>query len=343
MIEGEALKDEQTRRLAEALARAALRKRNDEVATVDDLSARARTEQSYLSALRNLHLMTQGASIPQVLLDLPPPTLRMGDEPNDRKGSLPGRTLKSVPTATPIARDAMDVPLEFALPSTSQRPLEFSMPQPPAVKPNFPRRQLRPGEMEEIVARLMPRVDPATEAMAAAEFQVQPPTGSQPLSPPNAVSSREEMRRQWQHTHGVDPPTEALATAESPQDARDNPLYKLDTIGRAIANIATFYSADELAATLDALTHPLLNRGSAAGTFAERKKENLATERATDAADAKHRYSYQKSGEILGAAAILPRLAIAAPQMLRSITAQRAAQRAAPTIAASFPTSASCR
>ena len=74
-----------------------------------------------------------------------------------------------------------------------------------------------------------------------------------------------------------------LSLQASPeQDFRNGPMGFVDNIGRRLAGGASFGFADEIAAGLDALTHPIFGRGSKAPTMGQRYDANLATERGID-------------------------------------------------------------
>ena len=111
----------------------------------------------------------------------------------------------------------------------------------------------------------------------------------------------------------------------APVDARNTASGKIDAFVRGAANAITFGAMDEAAAALDAVTHPILGRGSEGENFSARYNENLAKQRAIDAADEEKRYWYQKTGEGAAAALIMSRLGLATPRVVSNIAARRAA------------------
>lgn len=82
---------------------------------------------------------------------------------------------------------------------------------------------------------------------------------------------------------------------------RSGIMGRVDTVARGVADMASFGGADEFAAFMDALTHPLLGRGSAGESFGERYNRNVTQERAVDAADERERPLERIGGQLVGA------------------------------------------
>ena len=83
-------------------------------------------------------------------------------------------------------------------------------------------------------------------------------------------------------------------------------LGRMDNVVRQIARGTPFGSfMDEFAATADAVTHPILGRGSSADTFGQRYAENVSQERARDEAFEKSNpaaaFGLQLGGALLSA------------------------------------------
>lgn len=90
-------------------------------------------------------------------------------------------------------------------------------------------------------------------------------------------------------------------TPPSPeQEFRNGPLGFMDNMGRRLAGGASFGFADEIAAGMDALTHPLLGRGSSAPTIGERYDANLQGERGIDRAFERRAPVLSAVGDVTG-------------------------------------------
>lgn len=84
------------------------------------------------------------------------------------------------------------------------------------------------------------------------------------------------------------------------QEFRNGPLGFMDNMGRRLAGGASFGFADEIAAGMDALTHPLLGRGSSAPTIGERYDANLQGERGIDRAFERRAPVLSAVGDVTG-------------------------------------------
>ena len=81
---------------------------------------------------------------------------------------------------------------------------------------------------------------------------------------------------------------------------RDSLLGKVDSAVRGAADVLSFGLADEAAAGADALLNPLLGTGQQGETISDRYAKNLASQRATDRADAEERGGYRLAGQLAG-------------------------------------------
>ncbi len=88
--------------------------------------------------------------------------------------------------------------------------------------------------------------------------------------------------------------------APAPKETGDSAL---ETFVRGAAQGATFNLADEFAAGMDALTQPLLGRGSDAKTLSERYGANLKTERSRDLQNYENHPIASVTGNLTGAVA----------------------------------------
>jgi len=84
------------------------------------------------------------------------------------------------------------------------------------------------------------------------------------------------------------------------KEFRNGPLGFMDNMGRRLAGGASFGFADEIAAGMDALTHPLLGRGSSAPTIGERYDANLQGERGIDRAFERRAPVLSAVGDVTG-------------------------------------------
>ncbi len=120
------------------------------------------------------------------------------------------------------------------------------------------------------------------------------------------------------------PPGWTVTPPSPQQEFRNGPSGYVDNIGRRLANGASFGFADEIAAGLDALTHPLFGRGANLPTLSERYDANLQNERGIDKA-------FEKRAPVTAGVADVAGLiggSLAAPMML---PAKAAAAIPAPT------------
>lgn len=112
-------------------------------------------------------------------------------------------------------------------------------------------------------------------------------------------------RRLRRSARRVSDPAADIATAEA-RPAREAMGWggRLDAIARGIANVPTLGLADEFAAAMDAVTHPVLGRGSPGESFGDRYNRNLSQQRGIDRADEMDRPVERIGGQIAGAIAV---------------------------------------
>lgn len=119
---------------------------------------------------------------------------------------------------------------------------------------------------------------------------------------PNDAGLAGRLRRAGRR--GVDPAAD-IATAEA-RPAREAMGWggRLDAVARGIANVPSFGLADEFAAAMDAVTHPMFGRGAPGESFGARYNRNLSRERGIDRADEIDRPVERIGGQIAGAIAV---------------------------------------